>query len=212
MRETSGLTFSRPLFVFFQVTPQKTPNFVSIRPSSVALWVYRVAVIGRAQTSLRRLMRKVDHKTRRLTIGVIRYGEFYAEDASCFTARSARNSFGRRDAVRDRRWRHALSGTRRTWNGYETNATYQTEAMAEWRGFLAATTNYTSEIGELRYAENDVDELVNIFRALGVKDENLIVLKSSNKDPYKTTRHGSIARNYKRFIDGLTENSIAFVF
>ena len=67
---------------------------------------------------------------------------------------------------------------------YETNATYQTEAMAEWRGFLAATNNYTSEIGELRCAENDVDELVNIFRALGVKDENLIVLKSSNKDPY----------------------------
>ena len=94
----------------------------------------------------------------------------------------------------------------------ETSASYQTEAMAEWRVFLAATNNYTSEIGELRYAENDVDELVNIFRALGVKDENLIVLKSSNKDPYKTTSQRSIERNYKRFIDGLTENSIAFVF
>ena len=74
----------------------------------------------------------------------------------------------------------------------ETSASYQTEAMAEWRVFLAATNNYTSEIGELRYAENDVDELVNIFRALGVKDENLIVLKSSNKDPYKTTSQRSI--------------------
>ena len=94
----------------------------------------------------------------------------------------------------------------------ETSASYQTEAMAEWRVFLAATNIYTSEIGKLRYAENDVDELVKIFRALGVKEENLIVLKSSNEDPYKTTSQRSIELNYKRFISGLTENSIAFVF
>ena len=89
---------------------------------------------------------------------------------------------------------------------------YETDALAEWHVFLAATNIYADEIGELKYAENDVDELVKIFSALGVKDENLIVLKSSNKDPYKTTSQRSIERNYKRFIDGLNSNSIAFVF
>ena len=89
---------------------------------------------------------------------------------------------------------------------------YETDSLAEWHVVLAATNIYTDEIGELKYAENDVDDLVKIFSALGVKDENLIVLKSSNKDPYKTTSKLSIKRNYKRFIDGLNSNSIAFVF
>ncbi len=93
----------------------------------------------------------------------------------------------------------------------ETQTAYKSETMAEWRVFLVATNNYTEGM-QLACPENDVDELAMIFKNLGVKDENLIVLKSTNTDPYKMTTERSIKLNYKRFIDGLTPNSIAFVY
>ena len=94
----------------------------------------------------------------------------------------------------------------------ETQSPYKPETMAEWHVFLVATNNYSQSTGPLKNAENDVDELAKIFSSLGVKDENLIVLKSSNKDPSTMTFATPITRKYGQFIEGLTENSIAFVY
>ena len=45
-------------------------------------------------------------------------------------------------------------------------------ALAEWRVFLVAANAYDVGVNPLRYAESDAQDLRQIFRALGVKDEN----------------------------------------
>ena len=44
-------------------------------------------------------------------------------------------------------------------------------------------------VRKLRYCENDVRDLKAIFKALGVKDENIVVLSTENEEysekPYK---------------------------
>ena len=85
-------------------------------------------------------------------------------------------------------------------------------ALAEWRVFLVAANAYDVGVNPLRYAESDAQDLRQIFRALGVKDENITVLTTQNDKfslrPYKE----SIDDGYKKFLAGLNENSIAFVF
>ena len=84
--------------------------------------------------------------------------------------------------------------------------------LAEWHVFLVASNAYDVGVRKLRYCENDVRDLKNIFEALGVKDENIVVLSTENEEyslkPYKE----SIDDRYEEFIYELTENSIAFVF
>ena len=90
------------------------------------------------------------------------------------------------------------------------------DTLAEWHVFLVATNNYYDpddpNLPALRYAEADADSLEKIFKALGVKDENITVLKSSNQSYFTRSNKESIKEGYQRFLDGLTEKSIAFVF
>ena len=82
----------------------------------------------------------------------------------------------------------------------------------EWHVFLAGTNGYPKEIPSLESAERDVEELQKLFKNLGVKDENIIVLKTENSDVYETTTKESLELKYEEFLNGLTKNSIAFVF
>lgn len=92
----------------------------------------------------------------------------------------------------------------------------ESDTLAEWHVFLVATNNYYDpndpRLSRLRYAEADADSFEKIFKALGVKDENITVLKSSNPDYFASTSKESIEKGYQRFLNGLTEESIAFVF
>ena len=89
---------------------------------------------------------------------------------------------------------------------------YKTDSLAEWRVFLAATNHYPEGIKDLHCAEADVDELLRVFKALGVKDGNITVLKSTNTDPYKMPLKSSFDEKYDDFLNSLTKESIAFVF
>ena len=87
-----------------------------------------------------------------------------------------------------------------------------TPGATEWHVFLVGTNGYTEGVPNLKFAERDVDQLHKFFKELGVKEENMIVLKTENSDIYKTTTESSIKKNYDKFLNGLTKNSIAFVF
>ncbi len=83
---------------------------------------------------------------------------------------------------------------------------------AEWRVLLVATNHYPGNLGDLRYAEKDADDLREQFEKIGVPPSNITVLKSSNLDFYKATSKKSIDAAFNRFVSSLTENSVAFVF
>ena len=82
---------------------------------------------------------------------------------------------------------------------------YKTEALAEWHVFLAATNHYSEGIPDLQCAEADVNELLRIFKALGAKDENITVLKSTNTDPYKMPLKSSFDEKYDEFLKNISE-------
>ena len=79
------------------------------------------------------------------------------------------------------------------------------DTLAEWHVFLVATNNYYDpddpNLPALRYAEADADSLEKIFKALGVKDENITVLKSSNQSYFTRSNKESIKEGYQRFLD-----------
>lgn len=98
----------------------------------------------------------------------------------------------------------------------EPALTAESGTLAEWHVFIVATNNYYDpddpNLFALRYAEADADSLEEIFKALGAKDENITVLKSSNQSYFTRSNKESIEKGYRRFLNGLTEKSIAFVF
>lgn len=96
---------------------------------------------------------------------------------------------------------------------YYNERSFHSDALADWHVFLVATNYYPEGIEKLRYAEADVDEFHRTFISLGVKEENITILKPSNyKDPDKMPSKGALLRSYRRFLNGLTENAVAFVF
>ena len=96
---------------------------------------------------------------------------------------------------------------------YYNERSFHSDALADWHVFLAATNHYPERIVPLKYAEADVDELAKVFKSLGVKDENITILKPSNFEfPDRMPTKESLLRSYEKFIAGLTERSVAFVF
>ncbi|MBQ9371187.1 MAG: SUMF1/EgtB/PvdO family nonheme iron enzyme [Thermoguttaceae bacterium] len=93
----------------------------------------------------------------------------------------------------------------------DAGASSQT-TLTEWHVFLVAANAYDVGVRKLRYCENDVRDLKAIFKALGVKDENIVVLSTENEEYSEKPYKESIDDRYNEFIAGLTENSIAFVF
>lgn len=82
----------------------------------------------------------------------------------------------------------------------------------EWHAFLVATNHYDVNIRNIMYAEADVDDLRRSLMALGVKNENISVLKSSNTEFSLGTSKEAIEDSYKEFLSRLTERSAAFVY
>ena len=94
---------------------------------------------------------------------------------------------------------------------YYNERSFHSDALADWHVFLAATNHYPERIVPLKYAEADVDELAKVFKSLGVKDENITILKPSNFEfPDRMPTKESLLRSYEKFIAGLTERSVAF--
>ena len=83
---------------------------------------------------------------------------------------------------------------------------------AEWRVFLVGTNDYSGELPDTRFAENDVDEMRERLEELGVSRENMTVLKASNSEFYDSTSSGAIETRFEEYLDSLTEDSVAFVF
>lgn len=82
----------------------------------------------------------------------------------------------------------------------------------EWHAFLVATNHYDVDVRNLKYAEADVEELHRSLKALGVKDENIMILKSSNLEFSLGSSKESIEDGFKTFLSKLTERSAAFVY
>ncbi|MBR0226273.1 MAG: caspase family protein [Thermoguttaceae bacterium] len=83
---------------------------------------------------------------------------------------------------------------------------------AEWRVFLVGTNDYSGALPDMRFAENDVDEMREHLEELGVPRENMTVLKASNPEFYDSTSSAAIETRFEEYLDSLTEDSVAFVF
>lgn len=82
----------------------------------------------------------------------------------------------------------------------------------EWRVFLVSSKDYRKGIGALAYTDADVEDLRLSFIKLGVKPDNIIVMRKSDPDFNMVPTKDNIERQFNLFVGGLTENSVAFCY
>ena len=85
-------------------------------------------------------------------------------------------------------------------------------SVTEWRAFLVSVKDYRHGINSLEFTDNDVEDIRRSLITLGVKPDNIVVMRKSDPDFNMVPTKENIEEQFQLFVDSLTENSVAFCY